>query len=135
VLANRLHSAMVRMLRRVRATDEVIDLDAPRASLLSVLVFAGPQPVGRLARLEQVSSPAITKMVTALEEAGLVAREHATDDRRSVLVSATPAGRRLMDRGRAARIRELARILDGLSERDQATLRRATEILASRLAS
>jgi len=40
-----------------------------------VLVFAGPQPVTKLAELEQVSSPAITKMVSALESAGLAQRE------------------------------------------------------------
>ena len=57
-----------------RAADADLDLDGPRASLLSVLVFAGPQPVTKLAELEQVSAPAITKMVNALESAGLAQR-------------------------------------------------------------
>ena len=53
--ANQLHSAAVRLLRTARAADTDLDLDGPRASLLSVLVFAGPQPVTKLAELEQVS--------------------------------------------------------------------------------
>ena len=73
--ANMVHSAAVRLLRAARAADTDLDLDGPRASLLSVLVFAGPQPVTKLAKLEQVSSPAITKMVSALESAGLAQRE------------------------------------------------------------
>ena len=89
--ANQLHSAAVRLLRTARAADTDLDLDGPRASLLSVLVFAGPQPVTKLAELEQVSAPAITKMVSTLESAGLAQRERSETDRRVVLVSATPA--------------------------------------------
>jgi DNA-binding MarR family transcriptional regulator len=131
--ANLLHSVAVRLLRRARAADVGMDLDGPRASLLSVLVFAGPQPVGRLAEIEQVSPPAITKLVAALEAAGLATRERSPGDRRVVLVAVTPAGRRLLERGRAARVRVVADLLDGLPARDLATLRRATDIIARRL--
>jgi DNA-binding MarR family transcriptional regulator len=131
--ANVMHSAAVRLLRRVRASDVGMDLDGPRASLLSVLVFAGPQPVTRLAKIEQVTPPAITKLVTALEADGLVARQRVSDDRRMVLVTATAVGRRVLEQGRAARVRAVADLLDGASERDLATLRRAAQILARRL--
>ena len=53
----------------------------------------------KLAEMEQVSAPAITKMVSALESAGLAQREHSETDRRVVLVSATAAGRRLLEQG------------------------------------
>lgn len=131
--ANTLHSAAVRLLRYARAFDVGMDLDAPRASLLSVLVFGGPLAVTRLAAIEQVSPPAITKMVTALEAAGLAERTGSPDDRRVVLVAATPAGRALLDKGRAVRVRAVARLLDGLSDRDLATVRRAADIIARRL--
>lgn len=131
--ANLLHSAALRLLRRVRTVDPYLDLDGPRASLLSVLVFAGPLPVTRLAEIEQVSPPAITKMVTALEQAGLASRSHSTADRRVVVVAATAAGRQLLERGRGARVRATAKLLSGLSERDLATLRRAAQLIASRL--
>ena len=98
--ANLVHSAAVRLLRAARAADADLDLDGPRASLLSVLVFAGPQPVTKLAELEQVSAPAITKMVNALESAGLAQRERSETDRRVVRVSATPDGRLLGEAGR-----------------------------------
>jgi DNA-binding MarR family transcriptional regulator len=132
-IANQLHSVAVRLLRRVRSADTGMDLDGPRASLLSVVVFAGPQPVTRLAEIEQVTPPAITKLVTALEADGLVSRERSPNDRRLVLVGATAAGRRLLEQGRAARVRALADLLDGVSVDDLATLRDAAMIIAGRL--
>ena len=131
--ANLLHSAALRLLRRARTVDAGMDLDGPRASLLSVLVFTGPQPVSRLAEIEQVSPPAITKLVTALQEAGLVDRERAAGDRRVVLVTATAAGRRLLEKGRAARVRAVARLLDGASAGELAMLRGAAELIGTRL--
>jgi DNA-binding MarR family transcriptional regulator len=133
-VANLLHSSAVRLLRRVRSADSGMDLDGPRASLLSVLVFAGPQRVSRLAEIEQVSPPAVTKTVTALEAAGLVSRERSTEDRRVVRVAATAAGRQVLEQGRAARVRMIAQLLDGASDTELATLRRASRIVAGRLA-
>src|SRR5215207_7894773 len=131
--ANLLHSAALRLLRLARRSDGVLDLDGPRASLLSVLVFAGPLAVSRLAELEQVSAPAITKTVAALEAAGLATRERSATDRRVVLVSATPAGRRLLERGRAARVRAVAALLADATDPQLRTLRRAAELIAARL--
>jgi DNA-binding MarR family transcriptional regulator len=131
--ANMVHSAAVRLLRAARAADTDLDLDGPRASLLSVLVFAGPQPVTKLAELEQVSSPAITKMVSALESAGLAQRERVETDRRVVLVSATPAGKRLLERGRAARVRAIAALLADATESQLQTLRAASDVIAAQL--
>ena len=131
--ANMLHSAAVRLLRAARAADAGLDLDGPRASLLSVLVFAGPQSVTRLAELEQVSAPAITKMVSALEANGLARRERSETDRRVVLVSATPAGKRLLERGRAARVRAIAALLADATEAQLQTLRAASDVIADRL--
>ncbi len=131
--ANALHSAAVRLLRLARTIDPKINLDGPRASALSVVVFGGPVPVGRLAEIEQVSPPAITKTVSALEADGLVERERSDADRRVVLVRATPAGRALLERGRAARVRLVADLMSGLGDRDRQTLARAAGIIATLL--
>ncbi len=133
VTANAVHSAALRLLRRARTADAGMDLDGPRASALSVLVFGGPVPIGRLAAVEQVSPPAITKTVAALEADGLAERVRSDADRRVVLVRATTRGRALLERGRAARVRVVAGLLDGLSERDRRTLDRAAAIIAGLL--
>jgi len=131
--ANALHSAAIGLLRHARTADAGMDLDGPRASLLSVLVFGGAQPIGRLAQLEQVSPPAITKLVTALERDGLVQRVHSTVDRRVVEVAATRKGRERLERGRAGRVSVIAGVLADVGQQDLATLRRAVNILAEAL--
>jgi DNA-binding MarR family transcriptional regulator len=131
--ANALHSAALRLLRRARTADVGMDLDGPRASALSVLVFGGEMPIGRLANAEQVSAPAITKTVAALEVEGLVERVRSAEDRRVVLVRATARGRARLEGGRAARVRVVADLLAGLSDRDRRTLDRAAAIIAAAL--
>jgi DNA-binding MarR family transcriptional regulator len=131
--ANALHSAAMRLLRRARAADTEMDLDGPRASALSVLVFGGPVPLSRLAEIEQVTPPAITKTVTALEAAGLATRTRSDSDRRVVLVAATDAGRGLLERGRAARVRAIADLIAGLPVSDVETLHRAADLIGSTL--
>ena len=132
--ANRLHSAALRLLRQARTADgETMDLDGPRASALSVVVFGEALPIGRLAEVEQVSAPAITKTVAALEADGLVERVRSTTDRRVVEVVATAAGRAVLERGRAARVRRVAELLGGLAADDLAVLNRAADLIADRL--
>ncbi|WP_203908536.1 MarR family winged helix-turn-helix transcriptional regulator [Rhizocola hellebori] len=131
--ANVLHSAALRLLRRAARADVGMDLDGPRASLLAVLVFGGPQTMSRLANQERVTPAAITKLVAALEESGLAKRSRDDTDRRLVHVEATEAGRLLLEQGRADRVRAVAALLKGLSQDDLDTLRRAADIIASRL--
>src|SRR3954466_1640614 len=85
-IADRLHSAAIHLLRRLRREDDASGLPAPQLSALSVIVFGGPVTLGGLAQAEQVRPPTITKVVTALEDAGLVEREVDPDDRRVVRV-------------------------------------------------
>src|SRR5260370_5591003 len=70
-VADQLHSAAIRLLRRVRLEDDGMGLTAPLASALSVIVFGGPLPLGALARAEQVRPPTISRVVAQLERRGL----------------------------------------------------------------
>ena len=82
--ADNLHSAAIHLLRRLRREDAKSGLSAPRLSALSVVVFAGPITLGDLAAAEQVRPPTMTRLVTALEDEGLIVREaDAASSRRS----------------------------------------------------
>src|SRR5919106_4675108 len=105
-VADRLHSATVHLLRRLRVEDEALGISAPRLSALSVLVFAGPKRVGELARIEQVEPPTMTKLVDGLVRDGLAIREAVPDDARAVLVRATARGRRTLRVGRTRRLEQ-----------------------------
>jgi DNA-binding MarR family transcriptional regulator len=128
-VADRLHSAAIHLLRRVRKEDVASGLTAPRLSALSVLVFGGPRTLGALAAVEQVRPPTMSVIVAELERAGLVVREPDPRDRRVVHARATPAGERLMHEGRRRRTAWLTRRLADLPPDDLAALDRAAAVL------
>src|SRR5690349_8887051 len=128
-VADRLHSAAIHLLRRLRVEDKVMGLSAPRASALSVIVFRGPVTMSRLAAAEQVRPPTVTRLVDGLERRGLVRRVSHVDDGRVQLVEATPAGRRLLEKGRARRVERLTQDIAQLAGEDQQVLARAAELM------
>ena len=128
-LADRLHSAAIHLLRRLRREDDASGLPAPQLSALSVIVFGGPITLGALAAAEQVRPPTITRVVATLEESGLVVRETDDADRRVVRVKATAKGTRLLQEGRQRRVITLADSLAALSAGDRALLASALPVL------
>jgi DNA-binding MarR family transcriptional regulator len=132
-VADRLHSAAIHLLRRVRKEDDASGLTAPKLSALSVLVFGGPRTIGALAAVEQVRPPTMSVIVAELERAGLVAREVDEEDRRVVRVRSTPEGERLMHEGRRRRTAWLTRRLAALPPDDLAALDRAAALVAETL--
>ena len=128
-IADQLHSAAIHLLRKLRKEDEGSGLNAPRLSALSVIVFGGPITLGDLAAAEQVRPPTMTRIVNALEEQGLVTKKQNKDDGRSTLLSATPAGKKLLMEGRARRVRALAKQIAALSREQLSALQEAAEIL------
>jgi DNA-binding MarR family transcriptional regulator len=128
-VADRLHSAALHLLRRLRAQDDVLGISPARLSALSVVVFAGPIGVGELAAAEGVAAPTMTRLVDGLERDGLVGRGPDPDDRRGVLVRATPKGSRVLQRGRRRRVGSLAVGLRSLSPSDLAAVARGVELI------
>ncbi|MDH5804969.1 MAG: MarR family transcriptional regulator [Gemmatimonadota bacterium] len=128
-VADRLHSAAIHLLRRLRAEDTAGGLTAPKLSALSVIVFGGPITMGELAQAEQVKPPTITKLVKELELERLVSRKVQPSDTRVQRITATARGKKLLYEGRLRRVRTLARDLESLSLEDRKTLVRAAELL------
>jgi DNA-binding MarR family transcriptional regulator len=128
-VADRLHSAAIHLLRRLRVEDEALGISAPRLSVLSVLVFAGPRRIGELARIEQVEPPTMTRLVDGLVRDGLASREPDPEDARAVRVRATATGARTLRRGRSRRLRTLGAALTDLSPAELATLGEGVEVL------
>jgi len=133
-VADRLHSAAIHLLRRAREQDEGSGLSPARLSALSVIVFRSPLTLGELAAAEGVRSATMTGIVNGLVTDGLARRRPHADDRRAVLVEATPVGRRLLERARTRRIDHVAAKLGDLSAVELDLLRRAAELLEERFA-
>ena len=127
--ARDLNSGAIHLLRAMGRVDAEAGLTPARLSALSVLVFGGPVPLGRLARIEGVTSPTMTRLVDALEDAGLASREEHPDSERMVLVSATEAGRSLMLGAAERRADVIVAALRGLPADERRTLRAAAPLL------
>lgn len=91
--------------------------------------------MGDLAAAEQVRSPTMSRLVAEMEAAGLVTRRVSTDDRRVAMLSATPAGRRLLQAGRRRRVAELAVRLEGLDQHELDLLDGAAAVIERVVAS
>lgn len=123
-IADRLHSAAIHLLRRLRIRDMESGIGPAQLSALSVLVFGGPRSLGELAAAEQVRAPTMSRIVSGLERSGLVKRKP-TNDKRRVRLEPTAKGTRILQEGRRRRVESLAQALQGLSE---AELQRTGEL-------
>lgn len=93
-------------------------------------------PDGRCARLaEEVgsSAPTVTRMLTALERAGLVARTPSPEDRRGVCVSLTPAGREALRTKQEQVARKRQALYDSLTPSERSQVQRIFHRLAEEL--
>ncbi len=86
------------------------------------LVAGAPLRMADIAGRMDVVPRTVTPMVDDLASAGLVTRRADPDDRRSLLVALTPAGRRLLDRLDTARRQSAEDIFGALSERERKEL-------------
>jgi DNA-binding MarR family transcriptional regulator len=128
-VADALHSAAIHLLRGVRKEDERTGVGPARLSALSVLVFAGPMRLTRLAGIEQVKPPTMTKIIAGLAASGLVRRRADAKDARAVRLEATPRGVRLLQEGRRRRVKRLATALESLTREEVDVLAHAATII------
>jgi len=127
--ADRLHSAAIHLLRRVRKQDVLTGVGPARLSALSVLVFGGPKTLGELAAAEQVKPPTMSRVVAGLVRSRLVVVKRDPKDARRMQIRATAKGIRLLQKGRQNRIEYLAANLERLAGEELSELAKAVEIL------
>jgi len=128
-LADRLHSTAIHLLRLVRVEDAATGIGPARLSALSVIVFGGPVSLNDLARAEQVRPPTMSRIVDALEAAGLARRRTNQRDRRAVVIEATEKGAQILKQGRKRRVKFLASYLRRLSAAERKEIDRAVQAI------
>jgi DNA-binding MarR family transcriptional regulator len=128
-LSSELRIAVMRLARRLRQqrTDE--SYTPSQLSALAALDRHGALTPGELAAHEHMQPPSMTRIVAALESAGLVARaDHATDGR-LVVLTPTAAGRALLAADRRRRDAWLTKRLAELTGDELAALRAAAPVI------
>jgi DNA-binding MarR family transcriptional regulator len=132
-LAARLRLAVNRLARRLRHEGET-GIGPSQLSALATVDRSGPMTLGDLAAVEQVRPPSMTRIVSRLEEGGLVDRQASEQDRRVARVRVTAAGRQLLQRSRTRKDAYLARRLQTLDAADRALMGEAVAVLERILA-
>jgi DNA-binding MarR family transcriptional regulator len=121
-LASAFRIAVMRLSRRLRSerSDETLGLS--QLSALSTLMRNGPLSPTALAELERIQPPSMTRVITALEERGLVERAPHSSDRRQSVIAITETGRAIVLEDRRRRTAWLARRFETLTPEEQQQL-------------
>jgi DNA-binding MarR family transcriptional regulator len=130
-LSTEMRIAVARLNRRVRAEKADGDLSDGQFSVLALLHREGPHTVGELSDHERVTPPSMNRRVGSLVDAGYVQRTASPDDGRKVVISATDAGRELVDETRRRRDAWLFKRLEKLPADERKLLVEATRIIRS----
>jgi DNA-binding MarR family transcriptional regulator len=132
-LAGHLRLVIVRTARRLRQ-EAGVELSPSLAAALATVGRHGPLTPSELAARERIQRPTATRVLSRLEEMGLIVRTPDPHDRRSSLVAATDEGQALLDELRTRKTAFLAERLAGLDADERAVLDRAADILERMLA-
>lgn len=98
------------------------ELSVSQFGVLEALYHLGPMPVGQLANKILRSSANLTLVVDNLVKRGLAARERRADDRRTVQISLTDAGRDLVAGILPEHVTGVVEAFGALSAEEQASL-------------
>jgi DNA-binding MarR family transcriptional regulator len=128
-VAASLRDAIARLNRRLRQTRPLGELTQSQLSALTSLDLAGALTPRELAEAERVQPPTMTRIVSKLEERGLVQRARHPTDRRQVILSATEPGRSVLATNKRARDAWLGSRIAALAEGERETLWRAAQIV------
>ena len=127
--ADLLHSAAIKLLRRLRTSDSDAGLTSGQASVISVLVYAGAKTISELAAIEQVALPTMSRLIREMEKARLIQRTPHESDARSSVIAATQKSRALLDRARALRLGRLEKAVSSRNAAERKLLHQAAETI------
>jgi DNA-binding MarR family transcriptional regulator len=129
-LASVLRSSTLRLSRQIRRQRvEGHDLTANQLSVLGALGKNEALTIGELAAHEQVKPPSMTRIVSNMEDAGLVVRRPHETDKRQIVVELTEAAHALIHANRRRRDEWLQNKLKELTPEERDILRKAAPVL------
>jgi DNA-binding MarR family transcriptional regulator len=129
-LASALKSSTLRLSRQIRRQRvEGHDLTANQLGVLGALGKHDAMTIGELAAHEQVKPPSMTRIVSNMEEAGLVVRRPHETDKRQIVVDLTQAAHDLVLANRRRRDEWMQTKLKKLTPEERDILRKAAPVL------
>ena len=105
-----------------------VNVTMAQAKVLYVVMAAGRLRMSELAARLGIGSSSASELADRLVEMGLLIRSQAPDDRRQVVVSATPDAEALLERFRELNQRQLRELLDQLETDELDIIERSLEV-------
>jgi MarR family 2-MHQ and catechol resistance regulon transcriptional repressor len=99
-----------------------LEITPPQLAVLEALLHVGPMSQSELGRKLLRSNPNMTALLDNLERGKWIQRERSPEDRRVVVVSLTPEGRRVIERVFPAHAAHVAALMGALTAEEQETL-------------
>jgi DNA-binding MarR family transcriptional regulator len=127
-----LYSASLAMTKLYKPLLDPLGLTYPQYLVMLVLWEGDGVTVGAVGERLALDSGTLTPLLKRLEAAGLVQRERSTEDERRVVVTLTPAGRKL--RARAESLPQCVLERTGCTVADIVALTRQVQALRDRVA-
>jgi DNA-binding MarR family transcriptional regulator len=94
---------VLRLGRRLRSERPGSSVSLSALGMLSTLHRVGPMPAARLAQAERLQPQSLSRLIAQLERDGLIQRRPGPEDRRTLILEITAAGRQALSRDMAAR--------------------------------
>jgi DNA-binding MarR family transcriptional regulator len=123
-VVGRLHRVVSYIDDHLERAFNALDLKEGEVDVLLTLALGPDEPQSPTSVASQLlcSTGAMTNRLDRLEKAGLIKRQHSTKDRRSILLSITPEGRRAAKRAADARDALSDKLVPGLTAAERKTL-------------
>jgi len=128
-LASQLRVSVMRLARRLRAERAAHTLTLTQISALATLEREGALSPSELAAHEQVQPPSMTRVLTGLEERGLISRTRHASDGRQHVVALTAAAKDLLREDRRRREAWLVQRIAELTPEERAVLLAAAPVI------
>lgn len=110
----RLQMLIVSQQAAIEENPDAIDLTPSQMGTLMAIQDGGQMSLKAIAEATQVSAPSASTMVEKLQEMGLLTRNHAENDRRSVEIVITDKGLAALNFTENCLLQGLVEILDGI---------------------
>ena len=94
---------VLRLGRRLRSERPESTVSLSALAMLSTLHRSGPMPAARLAKAERLQPQSLSRLIAQLERDALIKRRPGDQDRRTLILEITAAGRRALSRDMIAR--------------------------------
>lgn len=117
---------MVNILAEALIGARVQGLSAPQYRILD-MIYNGVDKPAELARMLDISPPAISWILTKLEDGGFVSRSHTKEDRRRVVIELTGMGKDVVRRVNARRRKLINAVLGKMDEQEISQLETSLE--------